>query len=448
VEKLKISRSIVGEIRNHGGRFLERHRDEWREIGEKKAVEKTSQALREGQPKLRQTMDVELGGEHSVAPALVVVVDSPFDTHSHLQQQQQQQQQQQHAWIQHRVLQETIAQHQQVLPIQLTDESYRMTEQYGQPNASEDTHHYVELEPLRAIRDPATTSVASINELLPRAPSASQNELTGDVPRYGASNELAPTQAPAGDAEITDRGNMEDHANLLLMLSRKVSKTVDHSQRFSDEQHLAAERERVAWCYSGASMSGWSNSERWSEGTTTDRLTVMNPQRRFDRRRLFAKVKNNRSKSIGNLNVSRQGLERCVGGGTESTSHLVGGGRNKNFSMLSSISHNAAADDSTNRKKKSDANESSRGNRRSISLPSPSNSSSMHPGHVSSENHSVVTDLARRLGNVSTQSISMGGENSGITVGGLLVVDHRDELSFRTNQGVETTAMSQMEVDV
>lgn len=61
-EKLKISRSIVAAIREQKGRFLERDAKKgvWFDIGDKKAVEKTSQALREGQPKLRKKM-VEMG---------------------------------------------------------------------------------------------------------------------------------------------------------------------------------------------------------------------------------------------------------------------------------------------------------------------------------------------------------------------------------------------------
>ncbi|KAL7541388.1 hypothetical protein ACHAWF_006919 [Thalassiosira exigua] len=67
-EKLRISKSIVAAMREVGGRFLEREDggtstslDEtdkdgnpvvWRDIGDKRAVEKTSQALREGQSKL------------------------------------------------------------------------------------------------------------------------------------------------------------------------------------------------------------------------------------------------------------------------------------------------------------------------------------------------------------------------------------------------------------
>lgn len=61
-EKLKISRSIVAAIREQNGRFLERDAKKgvWYDIGDKKAIEKTSQALREGQPKLRKKM-VEMG---------------------------------------------------------------------------------------------------------------------------------------------------------------------------------------------------------------------------------------------------------------------------------------------------------------------------------------------------------------------------------------------------
>lgn len=61
-EKVRISKGIVSAMREAGGRFLEREdgktglsleeRDvSWRDIGDKRAFEKTSQALREGQPK-------------------------------------------------------------------------------------------------------------------------------------------------------------------------------------------------------------------------------------------------------------------------------------------------------------------------------------------------------------------------------------------------------------
>lgn len=71
-EKLKISRSIVAAIREQNGRFLEKKACKvlWFDIGDKKAIEKTSQALREGQPKLRQKI-VEMGGGAAGTAALI-----------------------------------------------------------------------------------------------------------------------------------------------------------------------------------------------------------------------------------------------------------------------------------------------------------------------------------------------------------------------------------------
>lgn len=75
---MKISKSIVAAIREIQGRFLEREdgktsssldeRDErgnpvtWKDIGDKRAIEKTSQALREGQPKLLKKLAAIQGG--------------------------------------------------------------------------------------------------------------------------------------------------------------------------------------------------------------------------------------------------------------------------------------------------------------------------------------------------------------------------------------------------
>lgn len=53
--KREIARRIVNTIRQDGGRFLKREGVTWREIGDQKAREKTSQALREGlAAKMRQ----------------------------------------------------------------------------------------------------------------------------------------------------------------------------------------------------------------------------------------------------------------------------------------------------------------------------------------------------------------------------------------------------------
>lgn len=55
-DKPQIARKIVDVVRERNGRFLKRcpNRGEWREIGQNKAREKTSQALREGAPEIRE----------------------------------------------------------------------------------------------------------------------------------------------------------------------------------------------------------------------------------------------------------------------------------------------------------------------------------------------------------------------------------------------------------
>ena len=78
-DKLRLSKSIVAAIRETGGRFLERvspyNKDEdgsapiaYRDIGDRRAIEKTSQALREGQPKLKRQMIAIENEKKAVSP--------------------------------------------------------------------------------------------------------------------------------------------------------------------------------------------------------------------------------------------------------------------------------------------------------------------------------------------------------------------------------------------
>lgn len=64
-QKMSISRSIVEAVRSLDppGRFLEKNPETglWSEIGHKKAVEKTSQALRDGAASLRKQLSADLG---------------------------------------------------------------------------------------------------------------------------------------------------------------------------------------------------------------------------------------------------------------------------------------------------------------------------------------------------------------------------------------------------
>ena len=70
-EKRLISESIIKEIRNQSppGRFLNRDAKDgdWYDIGDIKAREKTSQALRENLPKLRKELEAEKEAEKEAA---------------------------------------------------------------------------------------------------------------------------------------------------------------------------------------------------------------------------------------------------------------------------------------------------------------------------------------------------------------------------------------------
>lgn len=47
-DKTRIAKSIVAQVRSRNGRFLRKEDGKWIDVGDKKAAEKTSQALREG----------------------------------------------------------------------------------------------------------------------------------------------------------------------------------------------------------------------------------------------------------------------------------------------------------------------------------------------------------------------------------------------------------------
>jgi hypothetical protein len=113
-EKLKISRSIVTAVREHSGRFLERDgsKGTWYDIGDKKAIEKTSQALREGQPKLRQQITDYGNGHPGVGMEIMatptMTTSAVFNPSIAMQQQMAQQQ----LLVQQQMLQQKLAQQQ------------------------------------------------------------------------------------------------------------------------------------------------------------------------------------------------------------------------------------------------------------------------------------------------------------------------------------------------
>jgi len=82
-DKPRIAEKIVHTIRHRGGRFLKKDSNSltWKDVGNTKAREKTSQALREGAPELRTTPKVkeDIPAESSG----VIVSNHPTHSHSH-----------------------------------------------------------------------------------------------------------------------------------------------------------------------------------------------------------------------------------------------------------------------------------------------------------------------------------------------------------------------------
>ncbi|KAL7538679.1 hypothetical protein ACHAXR_009229, partial [Thalassiosira sp. AJA248-18] len=68
-DKAKISKGIVAAVRKLGGRFLELDKQSgiYRDIGDQKAYEKTSQALREGQTKIRKQMYSKMASSNTTS---------------------------------------------------------------------------------------------------------------------------------------------------------------------------------------------------------------------------------------------------------------------------------------------------------------------------------------------------------------------------------------------
>ncbi|KAL7542558.1 hypothetical protein ACHAXR_011887 [Thalassiosira sp. AJA248-18] len=86
-DKMKISKGIVAAVRELGGRFLELDERSgiYRDIGDKKATEKTSQALREGQTKIRKEMyktEGEKGKAGSAFDTSLLATNAGFPTPS------------------------------------------------------------------------------------------------------------------------------------------------------------------------------------------------------------------------------------------------------------------------------------------------------------------------------------------------------------------------------
>ena len=233
-EKLKISRSIVTAIREQDGRFLERNtkKGTWYDIGDKKAIEKTSQALREGQPKLRQKI-VELGGGAAGAAALLEnqfpEASSLYQISTNTNSSNQQAMTQQH--LQQQINQQTISNMQQRMMGSISD----MTPQQSNQNQRENQNflHQGFLAQMSDMETATPTileesanfheSFSQINVELPQSGDAAEVRLNqnlstfslmSDFSNFRAADSASPTDIPPPPNYLSSPNSLMSPASL------------------------------------------------------------------------------------------------------------------------------------------------------------------------------------------------------------------------------------------
>jgi hypothetical protein len=434
-EKLKISRSIVAAIREQKGRFLERdgNKGTWFDIGDKKAIEKTSQALREGQPKLRQKM-VELGSgppgtglglEHRFGngvyhptgmpnPALTAAYNDPTTygmqqmlPHPSMQQQaqhmmgqaQQQhaQQQQQHAQQQHAQQQHAQQQHaqqqQQQQQQQAQQQMMNMNEMAPPPtrNMAPEVDSEMMMERLSLSSTPVPPGINANGSAGMKSSMSSGMQNRGP----GATHPFGTQQSQSNENGMQDFSAYGNATNMKPMAAQQVASmgqtTSSNSQPAPHSlQPLAAPAAPPPQAPASLDASAVA--------------------RKMDRRRLFARMKYSRP---GSARFS--GSNRSLGGGGEDMpdSHMV----DSTFSLLSNLSGaNGKQQDPNNALPKGSGQAGKIkeeymvvGSRRSLM-------SGLSRISDQSDVNSIFSDLSRKIGNVSTRSIAMS-EISGIEEG-------------------------------
>lgn len=466
-EKLRISQSIVAAIREQRGRFLERdgNKGTWYDIGDKKAIEKTSQALREGQPKLRQQI-VEMGVgqpcmgmEYKMTPGFMpipMVTPALGMSPAAIQQQiAQQQLAQQRLLAQQRIIQQQMAEQQfaqqqardQMVRQQLLAQRGVQANMMTTPMPPREESHAVAVN--NGDGNDIGTSIMEQKSLVKDDPDG------GSYDQFGGESQQRPSTSVANDAvDAMENGELSTSANFL---SRRSGNHVQQFQEIitQDTVGLLSPLREFEGSYSsfpplemhtsmtsvagikhlGESLSPLPSADVEDSSRASDAFSVnmgradrpplyqsdvqqpplshqtdtnSSVMRIMDRRRIFAKMKYSRPPSFGK-NTNRSSASLGVDDGMPDI-HMVG----STFSLLSNISSNQDM-------KSDDMNISSRsvqklrddhmvlGSRRSLM-------SGLSKISDSTDAHSMFSDLSRRFANISTQSIPTS-EISGVEEG-------------------------------
>lgn len=452
-EKLKISRSIVAAVREQSGRFLERDgiKGTWYDIGDKKAIEKTSQALREGQPKLRQHM-VEMGAGHPGLGLEFKTVPTASATSNYnptmviQQQMAQQQMAQQQLLTQQRIIQQKMAQQQfaqqQLARQQIMMQQQMSAQQQGRaaipppPPAMQQVGqgralHNIMLDQLNISSDERDGLATNV---LPHPAAHLSNHITspGTLGSNPDNDSMQPDPAEvpqhrSGVIGRLDENKGQEHLYAPYPASEGLSSTLSDTAN-RPEQNQIHEFHQEVHKHSGALLFGQDQTQG-QEGNLNDSPPFTDKQhsfqarshpmglgapptdpnsisaRKLDRRHIFAKMKYSRPAS-GRLTCNRSNGSFGADDGMPDV-QMMG----STFSLLSNLSSNQdmKMENLTALDQKLRDDYQMLGSRRSLM-------SGLSRISGSSDALSMFSDLSRKIGNISTQSIAMS-EVSGIEEG-------------------------------
>jgi hypothetical protein len=447
-EKLKISRSIVAAIREQRGRFLEREGNfgTWYDIGDKKAIEKTSQALREGQPKLRQKM-VEDGSNTTVptvslanqfakgmvpgmanpqmaaaAAAQMQLGIPPPPAQSPLPPQQHQMLAQQQILAQ----QQMMAQQQMLAQQQLNAQQQQMNNMATPQQANRKTNQELSDMMMQRLNLSNQGSIPLANHV---PSNADDEEDRLEVQQRELEMQLQQQQLQDQEQKL------QEQQRQLAEQQKRLEEQQQQLERQQQQATVVSSMQEPAGTMQANQKSGDGglaqngpvkeevpgNSE--SRVKKAKRSGQMNPQgeqarsrppppapssnskegeggvRKLDRRRLFARMKFNRTASGRLASHSTTSLGKTS---DMPDIHMV----DSTFSLLSNISSGMC----------SDSKEHNDHARRDEYMVAGSRRSMMSGISNNSDGNSIFSDLSKKIGNVSTRSIAMS-EISGIEEG-------------------------------
>ncbi|CAB9516792.1 expressed unknown protein [Seminavis robusta] len=436
-EKLKISRSIVAAIREQNGRFLEKDagKASWFDIGDKKAIEKTSQALREGQPKLRQKI-VEMGGGAAGTAALMEQQFGANGIYAQSAVQQQLQQQQMRAtgafdptnFAQqlgaggqmgaaamammnppHHSMATALRQQQHHQQHQQFRQQHQMQQQQQQHMNQHQHHHHPGAARMHHDMPPPQARQALHSEMM-------RLSMHGDdeaQPQQTGSSQQPPQTSSSSS---NNNSNGADHMPLRPSLVKRGSAAANELGMGPSSTSLMSEFSMFGnSAHNGSTYSAIGSINSSSRGGGGPGGDPYNPnpyqQSGMDRRNMFAKMKYSRPSS------DRMSSGRAMGG---ASAHSIGDGM-PDFHMVESqlsLYSNLSGMTGTDSKTKSLGDTS--GDKKPAGSDMLGGAGSRHSimsglSRISdtSEVHSIFSDLSRKIGNVSTRSIAMS-EISGI----------------------------------